>query len=444
MSIGFYLKYKNRDVTALITKVAFKGLIFRRAVGESVLTKYWNLNTQRCKEVADFRHTARRINKRLNEIFIATSQSIDFFVDKRILPSQSEFWEKTDFFLSGGKVASEIFFTDYFQDYINRYRNSRAVSTINKYVTTLHKLQSFESARKMRLRFEDIDIRFYREFEQFIYGLKREQSRLPYTLNYFGSLIKCIMVVYREARDTDGLHNFNGTAHREFKAVQRTADTIYLTVEELVRIHRLQITPELVLQHFPKADQRPQNMSRRIAGYNVAKNKFLIGAFTGLRVSDFNRLSEVNIQDDRIRIRTKKTDTHTVIPIHWVIREILDSGFDIATPLSEQKLNEHIKEVCKMAGIDSPIETTHFAGGRRITEVSPKWQLVSNHTARRSGITNMVKAGVPIAAAMKISTHTTVKSFMAYLKISWEENADILAESSFFKQPSEGTKKGTK
>ena len=107
MSIGFYLKYKNRDVTALITKVAFKGLVFRRAVGESVLTKYWNLNTQRCKEVADYRHTARRINKRLNEIFIATSQSIDFFVDKRILPSQSEFWEKTDFFFPVEKLLQK-------------------------------------------------------------------------------------------------------------------------------------------------------------------------------------------------------------------------------------------------------------------------------------------------------------------------------------------------
>ncbi len=438
MSIGFYLKYKDRESTPIITKIAFKGLTFRRAVGESIPVRYWNSASQRCKESSEFRVPGRRINKTLNEIFVAATQACDYFVEQRSIPNQSEFWAKTDFFLSGGKVIPDIFFTDYFQEYIDRYRGIRAVSTTNKYITAIRKLKQYESTRKVRLTFEHIDIKFYRDFERFIYSLKREDSDMPYSLNYFGALVKCIMVVYREARDTDGLHNLNGTAHREFKAVQRTADTIYLTVEELIRIHRLQITPELVLQYFPEADKRSQNMARRIAGYNVAKNKFLIGAFTGLRVSDFNRLSEVNIQDDRIRIRTKKTDAHTVIPIHWVIREILDSGFDIATPLSEQKLNEHIKEVCKLAGIDSPIETTHYAGGRRITEVSPKWQLVSNHTARRSGITNMVKAGIPIAAAMKISTHTTVKSFMAYLKISLEENADILAESSFFKQSSEG------
>lgn len=435
MSVGFFLKDKKKATTYINTIVAFKGQYFKRSTGESIPTRCWSDSMQRCKESAEFRVPGRRINKTLNEIFVAATQACDYFVEHRSIPSQSEFWAKTDFFLSGGKTIPDIFFTDYFQEYIDRYRAIRAVSTTNKYVTAIRKLKQYESTRKVRLTFEHIDIKFYRDFERFIYGLKREDSNTPYSLNYFGALIKCIMVVYREARDTDGLHNLNGTAHREFKAVQRTADTIYLTVEELVRIHRLQITPELVLQHFPQADQRPQNMARRIAGYNVAKNKFLIGAFTGLRVSDFNRLSEVNIQDDRIRIRTKKTDAHTVIPVHWVIREILDAGFDIATPLSEQKLNEHIKEVCQLAEIDNPVEITHYAGGRRITAVSPKWQLVSNHTARRSGITNMVKAGIPIAAVMKISTHTTVKSFMAYLKISLEENADILAESSFFKRP---------
>lgn len=435
MSVGFYLKYKDRESTPIITKIAFKGLTFRRAVGESVPVKYWNAASQRCKEVGEFRTPGRRINRTLNDIFVAAAKAIEYFVENRMIPTQPKFWEKTDFFLNDGKIVTEIFFTDYFREYIDRCRSVRVVSTINKYITTLRKLEQYEKARKIRLKFDDIDIRFYRDFEQFIYGLKREDSELPYSLNYFGTLVKCIMGVYREARDTDNLHNLNGTAHREFKAVQRTADTIYLTVDELIRIHELQITPELVLQHFPEADQRPQNMSRRIAGYNVTKNKFLIGAFTGLRVSDFNRLSEVNIQDDRIRIRTQKTDAPTVIPIHWIIKEIMASGFDVTTPISAQKLNDHIKEICKLAEIDTPVQIVRHAGGKRIIEVVPKWQLVSNHTARRSGLTNMVKAGVPISSVMKISTHTTVKSFFIYLKISLEENADILAESTFFKKP---------
>lgn len=117
--------------------------------------------------------------------------------------------------------------------------------------------------------------------------------------------------------------------------------------------------------------------------------------------------------------------------INWIIKEILATGFDITIPISVQKLNDHIKEICKIAEIDTPVQIARHAGGKRIIEVVPKWQLVSNHTARRSGLTNMVKAGVPISSVMKISTHTTVKSFFIYLKISLEENADILAESAF-------------
>lgn len=436
MSVGFFLKDKNKATTYINTVVAFKGKYYKRSTGESISARHWRDGAQRCKETGF--SSGRRINKWLNEIFVATAQACDYFVEKREIPFSGPFWERVDFFLTGGKTVTEVLFLDYFQQYIERYQNVRATETVKKYITTLNKLRTFEESRKLRLKFENIDIFFYRDFEKFLYAIKRKDSAIPYSLNYFGSLVKCIMVVYREARDTDGLHNLNGTAHRDFKATQRTADTVYLTVDELMRIHRLKLTPELVIEHFPNTDTRSQNMDRHLASLNITRNKFLIGAFTGLRVSDFNRLSSVNIQDDRIRIRTQKTDASAVIPIHWVIREILDGGFDIATPLSEQKINKHIKEVSKMAGIDTPIEVVYHAGGKRVTEVLPKWQLITNHTARRSGITNMVKAGVPITSAMKISTHTTVKSFLAYLKFSLDENADILANSDFFKNPKSG------
>ncbi|WP_205462009.1 hypothetical protein, partial [Mangrovibacterium lignilyticum] len=45
---------------------------------------------------------------------------------------------------------------------------------------------------------------------------------------------------------------------------------------------------------------------RAVKAMTIAKNKFLIGAFTALRVSDFNRLNEVNIQEKFIRIKPKK------------------------------------------------------------------------------------------------------------------------------------------
>ena len=51
--------------------------------------------------------------------------------------------------------------------------------------------------------------------------------------------------------------------------------------------------------------------------------RFLIGAFAGMRVSDFSRFSESNIVDGMITMRTRKTDTPIAIPLHPVIKKIL-------------------------------------------------------------------------------------------------------------------------
>lgn len=431
MSVGFFLKDKKKSTTYINTIVAFKGKYFKRSTGESIQPRSWSDSMQRCKE-SGF-PAARRINKTLNEIFVATTQACDYFVEHRAIPSQPEFWERVDFFLSGGKITASIGFVDYLKSYINDRRGRLAARTVIKYNTLLNKLTEYEFVKKRKLRFEDIDINFYHDFERWIYTYQREDGTVGYTANYFGALIQCLKVVFRGAKE-NGLHNLTGIEHKDFKTVSETADTIYLNEDELLRIHRLNFTPELVLQHFPNADKRPQNMARRLEAYEIVRAKFLIGAYTALRVSDFNRLESVNLHDGFITIRTKKTGVKVVIPVHWVIREIIDRGFNISTPISEQKINKHIKEICVLADINDPVEITLTVGGRRIAETHPKWELVTNHTARRSGATNMYKAGIPSLSIMKITGHTTEKSFLKYIKITAEENALLLAQHSFFRR----------
>ena len=62
----------------------------------------------------------------------------------------------------------------------------------------------------------------------------------------------------------------------------------------------------------------------------------------------------------------------------------------------------------------------------------PKYQLVSSHTARRSFATNAYKSGVPTIAIMKITGHTKESTFLKYIKVSAQENADMLSRHPFF------------
>jgi integrase len=169
-----------------------------------------------------------------------------------------------------------------------------------------------------------------------------------------------------------------------------------------------------------------------IQSYTIVKNRFLIGAFTGLRVSDFNRLSAENIRDGRIYMVTKKTAEPVVIPLHPVIREILDSGFDLSASLSEDKTRKYIKHLCKYAGIDTPVDVRTSLGGTTAVERRPKYELVGTHTARRSFLTNAYLKGEKPVFLMKISGHKLESTFLSYLKMGREETADILARGDFF------------
>ncbi len=58
-----------------------------------------------------------------------------------------------------------------------------------------------------------------------------------------------------------------------------------------------------------------------------------------------------------------------------------------------------------------------------------KWELVSSHTGRRSGITNLYKTGLlDSREIMSISGHKSEAVYKEYIKISVSEQADRIFE----------------
>jgi integrase len=85
-----------------------------------------------------------------------------------------------------------------------------------------------------------------------------------------------------------------------------------------------------------------------------------------------------------------------------------------------------------MAGITKLVEGTKLIDHRAVVGWWPKCDIITTHTARRSAATNMFKAGIPALSIMKITGHTTEKSFMKYIKITNEENAELMARNKYF------------
>lgn len=424
----FYLKNPSANKSAIFIFVSIKGTQYRKSTGISIEPRFWNKEKEVVRDVKDF-PTATKVNKRLREIK-AMVEAISAEVQATpTLPDQDQFWNKVFSQLDGVLPRQKIYFTDYMQEFIERRRMTVAANTTKQYITALNRLKDFEKYSHKRLGFIDINLAFYER-------LKRWHLGNGFNLNSLAAIVKSIKVVYRDAREVDELHDLHETEKRGFTSSNYVASTIYLSTEELQRIAEVEITEETLLSTFPELvtgdnSQRP-NARRKAEALRASRNKFLLGAYTALRVSDFNHLRDVHISGDYFRIKTQKTGAVVVIPIHPVIRKMLNEGFDISQPIADQKLNKHIKYVARLAGITQLVEGTKLIGHRAVVGWYPKCDLITTHTARRSAATNMYKAGIPSISIMRITGHTTERSFMKYIKISAEENAEMMAKNAFF------------
>lgn len=430
MGVSFSLSNKNKKISSIDTIVRFKGKRFKRSSSESVDPAYWLGGGKNCSEKREYPH-GKAVNTRLKDIKKFCEAACDNFTTGKNIPTEEDFWKEVDFLENKSKGIEveedqEVYFVDFIQTFIDRYSGEYSSDTIKQYNTAKKKLIAYEDKHKIKLKFSDIDIEFYNT-------LKKDMNEKEYSKNYFASVVKCVKSVFNEAKDIDNLHDFDTINNKKFIVSWETADSIYLNDDELWKIHRLEITEELLKKYFPDIDKNRGNLQNKLESCIIVKNKFLTGCCTALRVGDFNKLNKVNVGKNFINIATRKTESPVIIPISAMLREILDSGFDITTRISDQKINEHIKDICMMAGIDDLVEITKSKGGKKERMTFKKYEIVTTHTARRSGATNLYKAGIPAISIMKITGHKTEQAFMKYIKITEEENAEMLANHPYFK-----------
>ena len=435
MKLHYYLhNSKAKTETSVWGLVSYQGRQYKLQTGIKTDPAWWNKKSQ-CA-ASGFQYTGGElVNMRLNEHRRRVEALFREYLIRKEIPSRQEVRGALADAFTATQAGEQPLFIDYF---VQHYQHAGyKPETLKKYKTAEGWLRRYEKTFRQRLTFSDIGMKFYTRFRDWVLSGSYEQGgqRRYYSLNYLGSLVKCIKVVMREhgPGGITPLHNNTEYNNSRFKVESEAADTIYLSVPELMKIHHYTATPDNI--NPVCTDARTENRGRKAEAINAAKNRFLIGCFTALRVSDFNRLDEVNIQESYIRIKpqkgTRKNDD-VVIPIHPVVHEILASGYDLHARISEQKINRHIKEVCRLVGITAPVSVSRTEGGRLVTRTLPKSDLVGTHTARRSGATNMYLAGVPSISIMKITGHKTERSFMKYIRITAEENAALLSKHPFF------------
>jgi integrase len=153
---------------------------------------------------------------------------------------------------------------------------------------------------------------------------------------------------------------------------------------------------------------------------------FIFGCYTGMRISDIQKLKKSDFGKDKVRFfETKghKTISHTV-PIVGSALKIVNKYWDfpiekLLPEISTQKYNDYLKELLRLAGIDKSITIAEQRGGRVIEKTAPKYQLASSHLARKTFITRALEKEMPEMIIKSVTGHSkNSRAFARYFEIT--------------------------
>ena len=213
-----------------------------------------------------------------------------------------------------------------------------------------------------------------------------------------------------------GVHQNNAYDSYKPKLKSTQKKIIFLTWEELNKLREFEI---------PAAKQ----------ALDRVRDVFLFQCFTGLRYSDVFNLRRSDIKGDYIEVTTVKTSDSLIIELNKHSKAILDKYKDVSFEddkvlpvITNQKMNDYLKELAELAGIDEPVRQTYYRGNERIDEVTPKYALLGTHAGRRTFICNALALGIPPQVVMKWTGHSDYKAMKPYIDIADDIKANAMSK----------------
>jgi integrase len=356
--------------------------------------KQWNKVDQRLKsnQITPDGLTSHQVNKELTQLEAKVYELHDRAKALNIIPSLQYFKENIT-----EQPKPEGDFFKAFQYFIEGESNVKGWTpgTVTKLRTICNHLKEFQDSRRIKITFESIDQKFYRQFVEF---LQNDKDHINNTVMKDLKVFKWFLNWATRQKLNKNL------AYKDFQIELKTTknqNIIFLTWPELQHLYNLPV--------------KQQYLDR-------VRDIFVFQCFTGLRYSDVYNLKKSAIKDGFIQTTTIKTGETLTIELNNYSRAILEKYKDLPTDrvlpvISNQNYNEYLKELGKLAGIDTPETIVHYQGAERKERTVPKYELLTSHTGRKSFITNGLYLGIPAEVIMQWTGHKDHRTMEAYYKI---------------------------
>lgn len=367
-----------------------------------VTKEYWTKqhNLKRVKDI-DLSNKQVDVNDELNKIenhVLKAFNSIDVSeVSKEWLQAQiNEYYNPTTNNSLPNKLAAYI---DY---YIECKQYELTAASLTKFKTIKGKLEALELAHNKTILISDVNENFKKEFVNYY----KENG---YNTNTIQRELSFIKTFCRHAR-SNGIET--SVQLDGLKLPKAKAEKIYLTFDELEQIEQTPFDSEAL---------------------SNAKDWLIISCYSGQRVSDFLHFTKdmIRVEDSikLIEFTQQKTGKKMSLALHPKVIEILNkNNGNFPYKISDQRYNEYIKEVCKIAGITAPTKggKNNPETNRKQSGIYPKYELVSSHIGRRSFATNFY-GKIPTSLLISATGHSSEAMFLEYIGKTQTQQAKELA-----------------
>lgn len=396
---------KTKDLPIRM-RITFKGNRLDFPIGYNLDSINWNEKEERVyngakskdgstdtainKEIVDIRYKADNVFKRyeLDEVNPDVEQIKD---DLKAALSR-----KKDYI--NDEIYKEKNLLDYFDDFIKEmgHKNNWTDSTYEKFNSVRNHLSEFNPHLNIN-DFDEANIISYLSFLQD--KKKMRNSTIKKQLGFLKWFLRWV--------DFKGYSTQR--AYCIYKYKERARDNkkvIFLDWKELMSLYNLDI---------PESKKYMERV----------RDVFCFSCFTSLRYSDVYNLRRSDVKLDRIEITTIKTADSLVIELNKYSKSILDKYANVPFPddkalpvISNQKMNDYLKELGEFADINEPIREVYYVGNQRKELVLPKYALLSTHCGRRTFICNMLAMGVSPQVVMEFTGHSDYKAMKPYIAVS--------------------------
>ena len=421
-NIIFTLESRKKD-GVLITenvpirmRVNFASKRIEFTTGYRIDSAKWDADKQRVKNGCSnkLKQSASEINASLLEYYTEIQSIFKRFEVEDVMPTPEQIKEAFNALhkpvSEEPKPKKEALPCDFFQvfdDFVEDCgrQNNWTDSTFEKFAAVKNHLTNFREG----LTFEFFDERGLNDYVGYLRDVKEMRNTT------IGKQLSFLKWFLRWAFKK-GVHQNNAYDSYKPKLKSTQKKIIFLTWDELNRLREFKI---------------PSNKQ----ALERVRDVFLFQCFTGLRYSDVFNLRRSDIKGDHIEVTTVKTSDSLIIELNNHSKAILDKYKDVVFEndkvlpmITNQKMNDYLKELAEMAGIDEPVRQTYYKGNERIDDVTPKYALLGTHAGRRTFICNALALGIPPQVVMKWTGHSDYKAMKPYIDIADDIKANAMSK----------------